>query len=205
MDFASKSDWPGYFQAVLGKPPRETLVKALELFDKDPAPTQPRLAIDLACGEGRDTLELLRRGWRVMAMDGHEAGIQLLRERVPAEYSRLLERCEVADFAAARWPMCDLLNCSFALPFCPPDLLPDLWQRIVESIRPGGRFAGQIFGERDTWARCGKTTGIPRSEVDRMFAAFIFEELREEEKDDVTTMGEAKHWHVFHIVARRLG
>ena len=46
-------------------------------------------------------------------------------------------------------------------------------------------------------------TGISRAKVDKMFKDFVFEELREEEKDDVTTMGEPKHWHEFHIVARK--
>src|SRR5262249_6611539 len=86
---AAKRDWPAYFKAVEAKPARDPLLKALENFDKedagqpaglvgtrnDPPPpptTKQRLAIDLGCGSGRDTLELLRRaggGWRVLATD----------------------------------------------------------------------------------------------------------------------------------------
>ena len=35
MDFAAEFDWPGYFNAVEGKPARETLVKALTLFEAE--------------------------------------------------------------------------------------------------------------------------------------------------------------------------
>lgn len=30
QDYSEVQDWPGYFGAVLGKPPRETLVAALD-------------------------------------------------------------------------------------------------------------------------------------------------------------------------------
>src|SRR5690606_3661669 len=69
--YAEKRDWPGYFEVVLGKPARETLVDALARFERDGA--APGFAIDLGCGEGRDSAELLRRGWRVLAIDGHES------------------------------------------------------------------------------------------------------------------------------------
>jgi len=207
MDFAAANDWDGYFHAVAGKPPRDTLLKALDCFDAESPPAtagiQPRLAVDLACGEGRDTVEILRRGWRAIALDGHPAGIQMLRERIPAAAAERLVRAEVASFAEARWPQCDLLNCSFALPFCQPELFPDLWRRIVGSIVPGGRFSGQLFGDRDDWVRCHKTMGATRGQVEALFAGFAFDSFLEEEKDDKTSMGEAKHWHVFHVVARK--
>lgn len=49
----------GYFGAVLGKEPRETLIRALDLFTGEGF--AGGLAVDIAAGEGRDTLELLKR------------------------------------------------------------------------------------------------------------------------------------------------
>ena len=69
QDFSEIEDWPGYFGAVLGKEPRETLVRALDLFTDEGF--AGGLAVDIAAGEGRDTLELLKRGWNVVATDGH--------------------------------------------------------------------------------------------------------------------------------------
>lgn len=210
MDFAAKSDWPGYFKSVLGKPARDTTLKAIELFARDAA-TNSRgpatgmsslFAVDLAAGEGRDTIELLNHGWTVLAIEMLAEGITLLRDRTPpAHRSRL--HTQIANYAHAWWPKCDFLNSSFALPFCPPDQFDPLWRRITTSIRPGGRFAGQLFGDRDSWGRCGHTLPHSRAQVEHLFADFDFEQLTEEEKDDATADGQPKHWHVFHIVARK--
>jgi SAM-dependent methyltransferase len=200
MDFAAVRDWPGYFQTVLGKSPRETLVNALERLEKEGR--APGEAVDLACGEGRDTLELLKRGWRVTAIEPHPMGFELLQPRVPETFRGRLT-VQVADFKSAAWGPVDLVNCSFALPFCEPDQFPDLWDRIVKSIRPGGRFSGQLFGDRDSWARLADRTHHARSELDGLFSQFVLEFLNEEEKDDREFDGKPKHWHVFHIVARK--
>ncbi len=200
MDFAARRDWPGYFRAMLGKPPRETLLKALELLQHQPVPDP--FAVDLACGEGRDTLELLRRGWRVLALDGHPMAIRLLTDRVPPEHApRLTARVET--FESCAWPPCRLLNCSFALPFCEPRHFDTLWSRIRAGIVPGGLFAGQLFGDRDSWAALPDRSHHRRDQLDALFDGFILEFLHEEERDDTTVEGEPKHWHVFHIVARR--
>ena len=66
----------------------------------------------------------------------------------------------------ASWPACELVNASFALPFCPPAEFPGLWRRIVDSILPGGRFAGQFFGPNDDWARTGLLVQT-RAELER--------------------------------------
>jgi tellurite methyltransferase len=59
------------------------------------------VAIDLGCGDGAETLELLRRGWTVLAVDGSSAGIARLRQSVsPADLPRLTTL--VAPFTAIR-------------------------------------------------------------------------------------------------------
>jgi SAM-dependent methyltransferase len=222
MDYAAEFDWPGYFTAVEGKPARETLVKAMELFKKeDGGIGRVRTAVDIGCGEGRDTRELLRRGggarWELMVTDGSAKGLDILLGSLrPEEHPRVhAAQCTMEELprryrAGAciraderRTPRVDLVNASFSIPFCSPRGLPKLWAWIDGLIGPGGRFAGQIFGDRDTWAHTRKTTGVSRAKLDRMFRGYVFEELREEEKDDVTARGKPKHWHVFHVVARK--
>src|SRR4029453_19349885 len=69
------SDWSRFYDAA-GDEPRETLLEALARFGaEDPS---HRLAVDLGCGTGRDTLELLRRGWSVLAVEGPPEGIERL-------------------------------------------------------------------------------------------------------------------------------
>lgn len=209
-DFAEVRDWPGYFEVMVGTPARETLLKALEGFEEDerkadggesPAGRQ-WYAVDLACGEGRDTLELLRRGWRVLAIDGHPKAFEHLLPRVSEDERGRLET-RLCDFRTVQLPACDLVNCSFSLPFCEPEDFPALWGKIVEAIRPGGRFAGQFFGDRDDWAKLPDRTHHTRSEVEGLLAGFNVEMLAEDEKREDSSVANPKHWHVFHVVARK--
>ncbi|BAT54920.1 Methyltransferase type 12 [Nostoc sp. NIES-3756] len=71
---AFERNWSAYYKAVEGRPPRETLLKALARLDTFPTDA-PRFAVDLGCGDGRDTVELLRRGWRVLGIDGAQEAI----------------------------------------------------------------------------------------------------------------------------------
>jgi tellurite methyltransferase len=200
QEYALEKDWKGYFGAVLGKPARETLLEALSRFEKEQA-AEPGFAIDFGCGEGRDTLELLARGWRVLAIDLMPEAFEHLTPRVPEEDRPRLETL-VGRFEDVDLPPCDLLNASFALPFCEPDQFARVWEKVAGSVRPGGRFAGQLFGDRDDWVRCGDRCHFPRPQVEQMFRDFVFESLREEEKDEADGRG-GKHWHVYHIVARK--
>ena len=42
-----------------------------------------------------------------------------------------------------------------------------------------------------------------RAEVEALLAGWDVELLEEEEDDSVTPRGTPKHWHIWHIVARR--
>jgi SAM-dependent methyltransferase len=185
-----------YYDATAARPPRQTLVAALDRF------AAPGFAVDLGCGQGRDTIALLRRAWSVLAIDAAADAIARLRARADLPADARLET-RVANFAAARWPPCDLVNASFALPLCPPADFPALWQRIVASLRPGGRFAGQLYGDRDGWVGRPGMTHLGRAAVLDLVAGLETELFEEEETDAVTPRGRAKHWHIFHIVACR--
>ena len=191
------SGFSAFYDATAGRPPRPTLLAALERFGGFTG-----LAVDLGCGDGRDTVALLARGWSVLAIDAEDDAIRRLRARpdLPAD-ARLETR--VARFEAAAWPDCDLVNASFALPLCPRGSFDALWQRIVASLRPGGRFCGQLYGPRDDWAGRPGTTHHDRDAVTRLLAGLETELLDEEESDAVTPRGTPKHWHIFHMVARR--
>ena len=201
MDHAAVRDWPAYYATMLGKPARETLTAALDAFEREGV---AGLAVDLGCGEGRDTLELLRRGWRVLAIDSHPDAFDLMLPRIPADHRARLET-RLATFESARWPAADLVNASYALPFCEPGAFPDVWARVIASIRPGGRFAGQLFGDRHTWASLPDRSHQTEAAARALLRGLEVEEFRVEEKDDADAIGRPVHWHVFHIVARRAG
>lgn len=198
------SRWAGYYARTADRPPRETLLRALARFDSEPPPAAdaPRLAVDLGCGTGRDAIELLRRGWRVLAIDAEPEALRTLCARPDLPPGAALE-ARLARFEDARWPQADLVNASFALPFCPPLRFPALWSRIVRSLRRGGRFTGQLLGDRDDWSADPALTSFTQAEAESLLAGLDVEDLWEEETDTVTPRGEAKRWHLFHVVARR--
>ncbi len=191
-------DWAAYYQALKDRPPRETAVFARRRF------SPPGVAVDLGCGAGRDTLPLLAAGWRVIAIDREPSAIEALEAATPSEWRDCLE-ARLAPFEEAEWPAVDLIVSSFALPLAPKAKFPALWRRIRQTLKPGGRFAGQLYGIRDSWARGGAPDGVVAFERDHclwMLAGLRVELFEEEEHDGITPRGGAKHWHIFHIVAQ---
>ena len=92
---------------------------------------------------------------------------------------------------------------SFELPFCRPAHFDQLWNRIATSLRDGGRVSGHLFGDRDGWASEAGMSFHTRSDVEQLLRGFVAERLEEVEEDGRTAVGEPKHWHVFHVVARK--
>jgi tellurite methyltransferase len=191
------SDWRDYYARVTGRPPRRTLLAALDGFGGVPG-----RAVDLGCGEGRDTIELLRRGWSVLAIDAEASAIERLLARPDRPPGAALET-RVARFEETAWPEVDLVTASFALPLCPAEIFPALWARLLGSLPAGGRFAGQLFGERDEWRGEPGITHLSRAAVERLLEGCAVELFEEEETDTATPYGKPKHWHLFHIVARK--
>jgi SAM-dependent methyltransferase len=192
-------DWVGYYDQQGEREPREVLLQVLDQFDRE---DRRGTAVDLGCGQGWDTQELLRRGWEVVAIDGQEEGIRRLRRRIPDDQAARLETI-VSAMEDVTVPSADLVYASYSLPFCRRSVFPRLWDDIRAAIRPGGRFAGQLFGDRDTWAATEPemnffTIDDARALFDGMeLESFVEEELEDEGWDEM------KHWHVFHAIARR--
>ncbi len=191
--------WKAYYEATAGRPPRPTLLWALDHFGAD-AP--PGTAVDLGCGDGRDAIELLRRGWAVIAIDSAPEAIARLKARsdLPPS-SKLIAQC--GRFEDVSWPEVALANASFALPICRPQDFPALWEKLTRSLVPGGRFAGQLYGTHDSWASNPAMTFFDEAGARRLFEAYAIELFETEESDAVTPRGVAKHWHIFHVVARK--
>jgi len=165
-------------------------------------PAQDRIAVDLGCGEGTDALELLARGWLVLAVDAEPAGLALLRARIPPAAAGRI-RVLYAPFAEADLPCAHLIHAGYSLPFCPPQEFPALWARIRRALAPDGLVAGQLFGTRDTWAEDPDMTFHTRHQVETLLDGLDILRLEETEQDGRAFSG-PKHWHTFDILARRL-
>jgi SAM-dependent methyltransferase len=186
-------DWTEYYRATEDRPPRQQLFDVLATFP------QPGMAVDLGCGAGGDTAAMLAAGWSVFATDAQQEAIDRVRGRVPedAPLTTAVARMEEVEL-----PVADLVWASYSLFFCDPTLFPQVWTRVREAVRPGGRFAGQVLGDRDTWTSERRMPWFRRDAAEALFDGWSIERFDVEEED-----GEAwsapKHWHVFHIVAQR--
>jgi len=61
-------------------------------------------------------------------------------------------------------------------------------------------FAGELLGERDTWASRDDGTSMTRTEAEALFDGWTVERFEEEENDGEACSG-PKHWHLFHVIA----
>ncbi len=198
----SDTHWPDYYEVTAARPAWSTVTMAAESFPARLPAEPPWLAVDLGCGAGRDARELLRRGWRVIAVDRSADGIEALRSLTPAvDLPRL--QTHVADLADFEIPACDLVNASLILPFLPVEAYAATWGRIRAALGPGARFAGMLFGDRDDAAADPGMT-CPSPEVIRdHLAGFTIERWDEKEEDGQTALGEPHHFHLIEVVALR--
>ena len=191
--------WAAYYDKLRDRPPRKTVLAALELFGP---PAADALVTDLGCGDGRDVVEMVRRGWNVVAVDAEPTALQQLAARQMPDAERITPIAsrleEVPLPIGLTW-----VNSSFAMPLCEPARFGALWERIRESLPIGGRFTGQWYGLRDSWVGRPGITFLGRAEAEALLEGYELEMFDEEESDSVTPRGNPKHWHIFHIVARK--
>lgn len=192
-----RTDWSDYYDEYEDREPRAILLDVLEAFGD-----AGRTAVDLGCGSGIDTLAILQRGWSVFAIDAEQEAIDRLRRRVPTDLATRLHTL-VSPMENVELPSADLVWASFSLFFCDPKAFPGVWDRIRGAVRPGGRFAGQLLGARDTWAARRDISSFSIDEARALFEGFELERFDEEEKDDPDDADDPKHWHVIHAVAYR--
>ncbi|MBL7481528.1 class I SAM-dependent methyltransferase [Legionella bononiensis] len=198
-------NWTEYYKRTEKKSvPRKTLLKAIELCELEQADV-PKLAIDLGCGSGVDTVALLRSGWFVLAIDAQESAINSLLTTIPQSYSGQLTS-QVASFETlSHLPPAYLINASFSLPFLPPNNFYHFWHLILNSLHPGGRFAGTFFGIRDGWRTRSDMTFLSQDALNALFLTFEIEFFEEEELAHPDAMGYEKYWHKYFIVAKKTG
>lgn len=193
-------NWEEYYQKIQGRAPRSLLINALDRFRPDPSQIA-RKAIDLGCGDGTETAILLECGWNVLAIDGQHTAITRLEAKIPIELQARLNT-QVAKFENVVLSPVDLILACLSIPFCEPEHFDRLWDKIVNSVMLEGRFAGQFFGVRDSWAVNTDMTFHTEEQVRAMLEEFEIESFNEQDEDGHATSG-PKHWHVFTVVAKK--
>ena len=197
--------WTDYFAHHDTRAPRPFALAGFDLAEQSRGPGR---AIDLGCGQGTETAELLHRGWSVLAVDADPeaiARVESLRTLLGSDASTDRLTTRLASFTDLdALPVAGLVHAGFSLPFCPAEHFPTLWSAVEAAVDDGGFFVGQLFGDRDSWATTagGSMTFHSRTAVDRRFGGW--DVLRVDEQDeDGNSLAGPKHWHIFHVIARR--
>ncbi len=201
--------WARYYEVTVDRPAWTTVREAIRLFadgdgDSASAVGHARLAVDLGCGAGRDARELLRAGWRVIAVDREAGAGKALEAATPAELRPSLET-RIADLATVVVPACDLVNASLSLPFLPPSAFWATWARVQDALPIAGRVSAMLFGDHDGSAADASMTCPPPAEIRASLDRFEIEHWVDREEDTTTALGEPHHFHLVELVARRIG
>lgn len=190
-----ETHWPTYNEAQATRRPRPLCTELV----RRAGPGNGRLALDLGCGAGVETGALLGAGWRVVAVDSDPGTPHRVRRLVGDSGD---VEVVVADLAEFEPPPADLVHASYSLPFVPPAHFDPLWQCLRRSLRPGGWLAADLFGDRDEWAGEPGMSFVEAARLDSMLNGLDVVSLEEEDAIGSSFSG-PKHWHVFHVVARR--
>lgn len=192
-------DWSAFHRQALARPPRELLRRTLGFFAVEGR--LPGIAIDLGCGSGADSLELLRRGWTVHAVDSSAPALQLLQSTTdPAWRSRLHLHAE--PFERWTFPDADLVWASYSLPFCPAPAWPGLWARALAALRPGGRIAGDLFGVRHGFGDEGGVLLLTETDARALLHGLDLEAFDIEDGRRPSS-GTIVRWHAFGFAAHK--
>lgn len=192
------SDWSRYNVTQVDRRDARPLLQKLLNHAGD---GRDRLAVDLGFGAGVETEMLLRRGWRVLAIDWDPTAGDLLAQRLPPE---LAERVTVLtrDFADIETlSRVDLVHACMALPFAGPQFTR-LWQAVMAALSPGGWIGCELFGDRDTQAGVPSVAIHTDAEVAALLAELNVIELDTRERDGTSFSG-PQHWHVHSVIGQK--
>ena len=182
-----------FYKRTKDKAPSFLLVQALDHC------VRRNDALDLGCGAGRDTRFLLQQGFRVTAVDRNPEAFLRLQD-ISSDQLTLVQ-CSFEAFAFGTY---DLVSAQWSLPFMQSDLFKETLDKIKQAVRPDGIFTGQFFGVNDAWSAQRETmTFCTREQAQQLLHDLHSIAFWEVEEDTETTLGEPKHWHVFHFIARK--
>lgn len=181
-------DWDSYLIQSKNYKPRDLLVESLRFV-------QGKKVLDLGAGALNDARYLMDLGFDVLAVDSN-ANIE------PGNVHLEISRFE--DFQI-KHDEYDLISAQYALPFVDPNSFIQVMNGIKSGLKIGGVFVGQFFGMNDEWSSREKMTFVLKEDLLRVFEGYELIKFLEEEKEGKTAAGKNKHWHLYNVIAKKLG
>lgn len=164
---------------------------------------EPKKAIELGCGGGRDTIFLIKSGWQVLSID-KENTKEIITDKLTKDELRRF-RFSKQNFEEITLEKNNLIVANFSIPFCKKDNFNKFWSKICNSILKDGYFVGNFFGLNDSWAKKKKNIlFLSKEQVLELFKnSFEIIRFDEIENDRKAASGEMKHWHIYNIIAKK--
>jgi SAM-dependent methyltransferase len=190
------SDWNTYYKKHSVRNPREQTVRAAALC------SEKEHALDIGAGTLVESVFLLENGFKkVTAVDSSPETATFAEGLDSERFSLQISSYQDFEFPKHKY---DLVNAQFALPFYGEKDFGIFIEKIKDSLKPGGIFAGQLFGIRDGWnIESTKLAFQTNEEALHLLSGLELIEFIEEEKEGTTAAGKSKHWHIFHFIGRK--
>lgn len=189
--------WEAYYRAMQDRGASPLLRRAL---GPGLTPQGNGHAIDLGCGAGVETVQLLNARWDVLAIDKEPRAIARVEALVGRQSNGHLVAVTSCFEELEELPPSALIHAGLSLPFCSPASFPRLWELVVSALEPNGIFVGHLFGNRHDWTENSKMSFHTKDEVEALCSGLTVELLREAEGYGGLV---PHHWHRFDLIVRK--
>ncbi len=193
--------WEQYFEKNKGRAVRPLYAKAIELVSLGQSGAST--AIDLGCGAGIESVDLLTRGWNVIGIDQESTSFTTVLELAGPQLAQKLTTVCSRFEDLIEIPAAEFIYSYHSLPFCHADHFDRLWTLIQNAVKPKGIFAGSFFGLNDEWVKSGHSTGVSTETLKRYLSNFDIIHYEEVEKAGPTALSRSKNWHFIDVIGRK--
>jgi len=195
-----EKSWDAYFKTITSETEiNRTVEEAVKRFNNEES---TGLAVDFGCGAGHESVYLAQQGWTVIAVD-REAHAEEYVRKLAGKHASQIQFVESSYEDYVFPESVQLINASYALPYCPPEKFHEVMENIKAALAPGGRFAGHFFGPNDSWSSETNKVFLSRAQIEKIFKDGFEIEYYLEEDEEGETMSGSKHWHLHHLVVRK--
>lgn len=187
-------NWDEYYTKINNSKPSNLLKRFSEMNAKR------KTAIDLGCGSGKDTIFLLKNGYKVYAIDKEEIIKKYIDDKINQDEKMRLKYI-IKDFEKIDFPKVDLINANLSISFCHPNKIDNLLKNIKASINIDGFFVGNFLGILDDWHTNKNMTFFAEQQIKEIFKNFKIIYFNEINEDKKAVNGNLKHWHIYELIA----
>jgi trans-aconitate methyltransferase len=183
-----------YYEETKQDPPSFLLLSALKYGSY-------KTALDIGCGTGADTKEMVKRGIKVTAIDVNKEVKNYFTAEDLRNINLLITPIEKFNFKKY-----DLIFAKSSLIFLQKKTFIEVLLKIKSALNTNGIFAARLWGVKDSYNVKGKRqkfSFVEKQELLNYFKGFKLLAYAEEEKDRVSAGGDLKHFHFINIILEK--